>query len=326
MSLISFDLAKRRLKDGKVIAVPTETVYGLAGSIYSEKALKNIFRIKKRPFFNPLIVHCSDKKMMQTLCKESSPLLDMMIDDFCPGPITFVLKKTKSIHPLITAGRTKVGLRIPLHPLIRRLIKETGLPLCAPSANFSQKLSPVSARHVQEIFKEKVPVLNGGPCKIGIESTVLEPNFKNKILNILRPGFITQTKLKNWLNKHNLKHWKIYSISNSRLSPGQAQHHYQPAVPLVIFHCPSRNFKNLKLKINQQLSRLFKGPKNFVELKLESSAVLTARRLYSRMHTLSKNPKSVLYTLKTNKNSSPAWQAVWDRLNKASSYKFTLSD
>ena len=126
------------------MAVPTETVYGLAGSVFSQIALKKIFHIKKRPFFNPLIVHCATGEQMNDFHNISHPLLRKMLAEFSPGPLTFILNKTNKVDPLITAGQAKVGLRVPRHPLTLQLIKKT-TALCAPSANLFSRLSPTRA-------------------------------------------------------------------------------------------------------------------------------------------------------------------------------------
>ena len=319
-SIISFQEAVDLIQKGEVIVIPTETVYGLAGSVERESTLKKIFQIKKRPLFNPLIIHCYDLEMMKQFHTEEHPLLNKMIKYFCPGPVTFILNKTKKVHPLITAGQSKVGLRIPKHSLTLKLLEKTGHALCAPSANLYGKTSSTCIEHVHQSFKDSLPVLDGGPCEVGIESTVLEPDFKNKNIFILRPGHVSKKNLIKWLKVENLKDWEI-STKNSSLSPGQSQHHYQPSVPLVILETQQQN---LSLQtINQHLQSLFPlySQKNFKNLKLKSSAVLTARSLYEQMHTLSQNSSHVLYTVKNPNNSTEDWQAIWNRLYKAASVK-----
>ena len=323
MNTISFEQAVHFIHQGEVVAIPTETVYGLAGSTESELALKKIFQIKKRPLFNPLIIHCCDQKMMREFHTEEHPLLNKMIKHFCPGPITFILNKTKKVHTMITAGQPKVGLRIPKHPLTLKLIQKTGLALCAPSANLYGTLSPTCAKHIHQSFKDTVPVLDGGPCTVGIESTVLEPDFKQKCFFILRPGHISKKDLIHWLRKEKLTDWKINNKS-SALSPGQSHQHYQPSVPIVILETKKQTI-SLEI-INEHLQSLFpsSNQKNFKNLKLEKSAVLSARNLYEQMYTLSQNSAHVLYTIKTLKNSTEDWEAIWNRLYKASSFKINI--
>ena len=324
MKTISLTKAVILIQQGEVAAVPTETVYGLAGSAENLSAVKKIFQIKKRPLFNPLIIHCCDLIMMKKFHIEKHPVLNKMIKYFCPGPVTFILNKSRKVHPIITAGHKKVGLRIPQHEVLLKLIKKTNTALCAPSANLYGKLSPTCAEHIYKIFQGQVPILDGGACAIGIESTVLEPDFKNQCLFILRPGPVSKRKLINWLKIENLTAWKVKE-KTSFLSPGQAKNHYQPATPLGIIEVTGK--KELSKKhIQQALFKVFPPNKSkiFKELKLLSSAVLSARKLYRQMNVLSQNPAHVLYVLKTKKNSTAHWQAVWDRLYKASSFKLTI--
>ena len=322
-TIISFQQAVDLIQKGEVVAIPTETVYGLAGSVENEFALKKIFQIKKRPAFNPLIIHCCDQKMMKEFHTEEHPLLNKMIKHFCPGPITFILNKTKKVHSMITAGQTKVGLRIPKHPFTLKLIKKTGQALCAPSANLYGTLSPTCVEHVYKNFKDLLPILDGGPCTIGIESTVLEPNFKNKHLSILRPGGISKKDLIHWLRIEKLTDWTVDNKTSS-LSPGQSYQHYQPSVPLVILETKKQTISSEI--IDEHLQSLFSSSdqKIFKNLKLKKSAVLSARSLYEQMHTLSQNPSHVLYTIKTLKNSTEDWEAIWNRLYKASSFKINI--
>ena len=277
---ISVDESISLIKNGEVVAIPTETVYGLAGSIFHEKALKQIFHLKKRPFFNPLIVHCCDSTQMKQFHRINEATLEKMISHFCPGPITFILDKTDHVHPLVTAHHSKVGIRIPKHPLTLKLIQKTGLALCAPSANLFGQLSPSSAEQVNQIFKGEVPVLDGGPCEVGIESTVIEPDFKNHSLTILRQ-------------------------------------HYRPSVPLILIETIEKKPDAEIIKI--LLSKMY-PKKTIKQLQLKSSAELTARWLYHDLNILSKDPSHIIYTIKPVQQESQ-WQAIWDRLDKASTLK-----
>ncbi len=312
---ISFTTACRLIQKGEIVAVPTETVYGLAGSVFSESALKKIFHIKKRPLFNPLIVHCADIKQMNCFHKVKNSVLQKMITHFSPGPLTFILNKTNSVHPLITGGQDKVALRIPRHPVTLRLIKET-TALCAPSANLFGQLSPTRANHVYSVFEETVPILDGGECKGGIESTVLEPDFENKQLKILRPGLVSKGDLQKWLKKERMEIWEVIT-SHSSVSPGQSEKHYRPAVPMVLIEVYKAPIPTQK-EVTKHLQRLF--PESlFRKLTLKSSAILSARILYHEINILSQNPNHVIYVIKNNKNKDGAWTAIWNRLNKACS-------
>ena len=315
---ISFEKACHILKTGGVVAIPTETVYGLAGCVFNESALKKIFHIKKRPLFNPLIIHCASIEQMQKFHTIKVPLLKKMIHYFSPGPLTFILNKTNIVHPLITAGHTKVGLRIPKHPLTLKLIENTDA-LCAPSANLFGQLSPTHPEHVYSIFKETVPILDGGKCETGIESTVIEPDFKNKIIQVLRPGMISKEDIQDWLKKEKQEGWNIYTTS-SPLSPGQSKKHYQPSIPLVVIEVQNTNLPTKK-EIIKKLNSIFHGT-IFKELKLKFSATLTARTLYYELNALQKS-SHVIYIIKKDIKLYKAdiWGAIWDRLEKACSQK-----
>jgi len=187
--------AKKNIENNNVIGMPTETVYGLAGNAYSDKSVKKIFKLKKRPTFNPLIIHyknINDLKNDVILNNDFKKLYAA----FCPGPITFILKKNKKskISKLATAGKKTIAVRIPKHKVARDLLGILNFPLAAPSANISSKLSPTSAKDVVEEFRNKVKfIIDGGESKIGLESTIIDLTTKP---SILRPGSITTQKIK----------------------------------------------------------------------------------------------------------------------------------
>jgi len=184
---VSYSKALSLLKKGELVAIPTETVYGLAGRIDSEATIKKIFQLKKRPSHNPLIVHCFDKKQALSLCLKKTLIFKELLECFTPGPLTLLVEKNNKVSHSITAGKKTVGLRIPQHPLSRKLLKDLKVPLAAPSANPYGKMSPVSADHVLSAFHNKVPVLDGGFCEKGIESSLLQIG-KNKTMGTDRNG------------------------------------------------------------------------------------------------------------------------------------------
>ncbi len=340
---VSFNQALRILKSGGIVAIPTETVYGLAADISNFKAIKQIFHIKKRPFFDPLIVHFSSKKQLNMLCKYDSPIIEKLSDFFHPGPLTLVLKKTSMVTPLITAGSNKVAVRMPDHPSTLKLLKESNMCLAAPSANLFSKTSPTRAYHVLETLK--VPVLDGGPCSVGIESSVVEVLPEKKVLSILRPGVIGIEKLQDFLKKNKIQNWKV-NHKQSHSSPGQEKNHYQPDIPFLIIESkneppmdalPSYSLRNSykKTSYSQSATNHFSSHlKNIEEkiktiypdcipqeLKMSSKPHIFARELYHSLRQLSKKPQSVGYVIKPSASSyqnEEAWQAIWDRLEKAS--------
>jgi len=189
MSIISKDISKAvaLLKADKLVAIPTETVYGLAGNIYSEKAIKSIFETKKRPFFNPLIVHIASVKQLEDIVSHVPEKAKLLAKAFWPGAMTLVLKKQSIIPDLITAGKDTVAVRVPNHPITLKLLKQLPFPLAAPSANPFGSISPTKPEHVARYFKNDIDqVLDGGVCSNGIESTII--GFENDELIIYRLG------------------------------------------------------------------------------------------------------------------------------------------
>ena len=303
---ITYDQALKRLQAGEVVALPTETVYGLAGRIDSQKTLEKIFRIKNRPLFDPLIVHCYDAAQARQYVEELPPLAEELWNKFSPGPLTLVLRKNSRISSLITAHQETVALRIPRHPLIRELLKDLGVPLAAPSANLFGFVSPTRASHVLTSFKGAVPVLDGGTCEQGLESTIVQP--LNKQLIVLRRGGLSQEEIQQFLIAKNIS-WKV-SVKKSPLVPGGQKSHYAPSVPLYILENPSKKEVALFLKD--------KFPDRLVKyLNLNSKPELTARNLYHDLRELSQDDKAIICVEKTQDKTGGLWDTIWDRLEKA---------
>ena len=310
-SKVNWRQALHLLNQEDVVALPTETVYGLAGRIDSKKALKKIFQLKNRPLSDPLIVHCYNKKQALSCLSQKDSLIEKLFDEFAPGPLTLVAKKNKKISSLITSGKNTVALRIPQHPVIRKVLKQLSAPLAMPSANLYGKISPVSSSHVLSSFKNKVPVLDGGACQKGLESTIVKIQFSKKKLLILRPGIITKARLENFLKKQELKFKVEYKKDHSQ--PGGANSHYKPEVPFYIIES-----QKTEKEVRQFLSKKF--PKKILKnLKLFPSSQKSARQLYSQLRQLSQNKKNIIYTQKKTNQKSALWTAIWNRLEKASS-------
>ena len=164
------DIVADSLSKEEVAAIPTETVYGLAGNIYSEKAIRNIFHIKQRPLFNPLIVHLPNVAAMEQVAKDIPEMAKQLANRFWPGPLTLLLPKKECVPDLITAGKTTVAVRVPDHPVTLSLLQQLSFPLAAPSANPFGSISPTTAEHVAHYFADDFPfILDGGACKNGIE-------------------------------------------------------------------------------------------------------------------------------------------------------------
>ena len=310
---VSFQQACSIIKNGGIVAVPTETVYGLAGDFKNLQAVKQVFQIKKRPLWDPLIIHFSSKKGLKKLCKYSHPIVEKLSDYFHPGPLTLVLRKNPIVSDLITAGSSKVAVRMPRHPLTLKIMKQTDTCLVAPSANFFSKTSPTRADHVLESMQ--VPVLDGGPCEIGIESTILEICFEKKVLSLLRPGFIGKKELNDFLSR-NYSDWQVQQTSSSQ-SPGSSLNHYQPDTPLILIQT---NEDHLSIEhIEQKIKEHY--PNHIPqELKLKNNPHIFGREFYHNLKQLSKNKNSVGYVIQKSKGQQCGedWTALWDRIKKAS--------
>lgn len=228
MSLISSDisLAKAFLQAGKLVAIPTETVYGLAGNALDENVIRSIFELKQRPFFNPLIAHIGHLDQVQDLAREVPDLAWKFAEACWPGPLTMVLPKKAHVPDLLTAGQDTVAIRLPQHALCRALLQSLDFPLAAPSANPFQQISPTTAAHVAGYFGETLPmILDGGPCQQGIESSII--GFEGTEVLVYRLGSMALERLSAIHPKLRLvkAHAKVQT-------PGMAALHYAPKTPM----------------------------------------------------------------------------------------------
>ena len=225
MSIISKNISKaiEILSNDDLVAIPTETVYGLAGNIYSEKAIMKIYEMKERPLFNPLIVHLSSIEKVNDVASEFTQSAQKLAEAFWPGPLTMVFKKKSSVPNIVTAGKDTVGIRIPDHPVTLDLLKELPFPLAAPSANPFGCISPTSAAHVEKYFKNSLSmVLDGGHCKSGIESTII--GFEKEVPVIYRLGSITIEEITAVIGPVEIKNKKDIAPD----APGMLSRHYAP--------------------------------------------------------------------------------------------------
>ncbi len=225
MSIISNNISKavEILRQDGLVAIPTETVYGLAGNIYSESAIQKIFALKQRPLFNPLIVHIKSIAQLPELAREVPEQALQLAQAFWPGPLTLVLKKQPGVPELVTAGKDSVGIRIPNHPVALALLEQLDFPLAAPSANPFGCISPTSAAHVAAYFPDSLKmVLEGGECKNGIESTIV--GFENDTPVLYRLGSIAVEDIEAVIGKIQVKNKKEVAPD----APGMLSRHYAP--------------------------------------------------------------------------------------------------
>jgi len=232
-----FQKAVRRavelLRAGEVVALPTETVYGLAANALDEKAVAKIFQIKGRPANNPIIVHVAGNEMAKRCVTDWPELADKLSKSFWPGPLTLVLPRAKEIPDNVAAGGATVGIRRPSHPFIQAVIRECGFPLAAPSANLSNSLSPTNAEHVRQQIGGKISlIVDGGQSQVGIESTVLDLMVSPPV--ILRPGMIHAESLAAVCGQVQSPKSKVQSQETALRSPGLLEKHYSPKAKLLV--------------------------------------------------------------------------------------------
>ena len=300
--------AKNYLDKNHCVAVPTETVYGLAGNAYSNMSVKKIFNLKKRPKNNPLIVHYLDINKLKDDCHIDDNFIKLY-NRFSPGPITFILKlkKDSKISKFVTNKQTSLAVRFPKHPLFRKLLKVLNYPLAAPSANISTRLSSVKASDVVEEFGSKIKyVLDGGRCQIGLESTII--NLLSKP-TILRFGGLDISKIEKILKKKVL----IKTNSKKKIAPGQFPLHYSPGIPLRINAKKSK--KNEAFVLIKKRKTTFK---NYYYLSKNNNLKQSAKNLYTILRKIKKDGyKKIAVEKIQNKGIG---KTINDRLNRASKY------
>ena len=308
INLANIKKAEKILNKSECVAIPTETVYGLAGNAYSDQACKKIFKLKKRPKNNPLIVHYHNHQNLKKDCIFNNDFVKLY-KKFCPGPITFILdlKKESRVSKFVTNNNNTLAVRFPKHPVTRTLLKKLNYPLAAPSANLSSKVSAVNSSDVKDDFGKKIKyILEGGKSSIGLESTIVDLRVKPKILRL---GGLEISLIQKVLNK------KI-SINNNPLkisSPGQFKLHYSPGIPI--------RFNVKKLKKGEAYLLMNKKKiinSNYYFLSKNGNLKEAARNLYSILRKIKKNKyRSIAVGKIPNKGLG---KTINDRLIRASKF------
>lgn len=221
--------AKKLLEAGELVAIPTETVYGLAANAFDDQAALRIFEVKRRPSFDPLIVHTSSLDRIGDFVKDVPEVAYKLAEAFWPGPLTLLLPKKEKVPDLVTSGLPRVAIRIPRHALTLQLLEELDFPLAAPSANPFGYISPTTARHVEEQLGEQIPyILDGGPCQVGVESTII--GFEGRKTIIYRLGGMSVEELTPYCSEL----VQMPHSSSNPQAPGQLKSHYAPRIPVTI--------------------------------------------------------------------------------------------
>ena len=307
-NLSNIKKAIKYLNNDECVAIPTETVYGLAGNAYSNKATSKIFKLKKRPKKHPLIVHYLDLKFLKKDCVINKQFLKLY-KKYCPGPISFILKikKNSLISKNVTNNKKNLAVRFPKHQLTRMLLKNLKYPLAAPSANISTKISPVSKQDVIDEFGKKIKlVLDGGQSKIGLESTIIDLTKKPQILRL---GGIEKNKINKFL-KTNIQFIKR---QNKILAPGQGKVHYSPEIPMRLnVKKPRQNEAFILIKKRKLFGR------NFYYLSKNQNLREAAKNLYKTLRTIKKKKFKSIAIEKIPKMGFG--EAINDRLIRASKF------
>ncbi len=296
------------LNNGNVAGLPTETVYGLGGNAYKKKSVKKIFKLKGRPKSNPLIIHYYDLKGVINDV-EVNDYFFKLYKKFCPGPITFVLKKkiNSRIHPLASANLKTVAIRFPKHRIIRSILKKINFPLAMPSANKSSSVSPIRAEDVFDEFQKKIKlIINGGKSKIGIESTVID---LTNVPLMLRPGIIDKKSIEKILKIKLKKISKGTKIS----SPGMMKKHYSPGIPVLI-NQKKHDGKSAYIYIGNK----HKNKKDFYSLNEKNNLFLAASNLYKIFRIIKKKGYKKIQVNKIPNYG--AGIAINDRIIRASKF------
>lgn len=309
---VNIEKAAEHLLLGQPVAIPTETVYGLAAVYDNHASVKRVYDLKKRPLDHPLILHLNNCDQLQQFCTDIPNYVPNLLEEFAPGPLTLVLKKSALVPEYITGGQDTVAVRIPNHTLTRNLINRLGKPIVAPSANPYCQISPTTAAHVFSYFKHDVPILDGGACDIGIESTILLATNPSKT-TLLRPGAISAKDIaaitglpcENDINAQDIQF------------PGNKKRHYAPQSKLILID-EIETIKKFVREKNQKYCFILLDD---IEVNHHEKYLLSldpkaySREIYRLLHQIDLKFDMIITQ---NPPNHPEWDAILDRLSKAS--------
>jgi L-threonylcarbamoyladenylate synthase len=292
------------LRHGRVVAFPTETVYGLGASALDARAVERIYQIKGRPATNPLIVHVCSEEMARSVVRAWPQEASALAGRWWPGPLSIVLKKSEHVPDIVTAGLDTVAVRMPSHPVALELIRRAGMPLAAPSANRFTELSPTTAEHVRKGLGAAVDlIVDGGPCQVGIESTVVSLVSSPAVL--LRPGMISRRDLENLIGPVNLH----ADQDGAQPSPGLYPRHYSPGTPVILIG------EGAALPAGRGVCLGWRDRSGAETLVMPREAGAYAAALYETLHRA--DGMGLDWIAVERPPDSDAWRGILDRLERA---------
>lgn len=322
------DYAAKLLRDGELVAFPTETVYGLGADALLPESVKRVFQVKGRPSDNPLIVHVADFEMTKVFVDNYHPLTEKIIQHFWPGPLTLIFPiKKNSLSPVVTGGLSTAAFRMPDNKITIELIRKTAAPLVGPSANTSGKPSPTTAAHVYHDLKGKIAgILDDGATQIGVESTVLDLSGGEPV--ILRPGAVTKEKLEEVLQVEVFLDKHLVKESESPKAPGMKYKHYAPDTPVVMVRdedwdqaveWAEQKYKRVALLAGPSITEKYQAADYYIFA--DDSIESATRGLYSGLRSLDEAGRSdVILAQVFRENELGA--AYMNRLKKAAAQKY----
>jgi L-threonylcarbamoyladenylate synthase len=314
----AIETAARIIREGGLVAFPTETVYGLGADATNARAVARVFELKGRPANNPLIVHVPGMDAAAELVERWPAAAEKLARRFWPGPLTLVLPRNARIPDIVCAGGPTVAVRCPDHPVALELLRRAGMPLVGPSANRSGGVSPTTAEHVRQSLKDAVMVLDGGPCSRGIESTVVR--IEGTSATVLRPGVITPEQLAEFVEIESYEPIVAPADAGPLPAPGMLRRHYAPATPARLFERSQRRAVMDRLFTQGRIAVMSHGMDldHPMVIRMPASAAAYARELYAALHRADDaGAEAILIELPDEQGQ--LWDAIRDRLIRAAS-------
>ncbi|MDK2842884.1 MAG: L-threonylcarbamoyladenylate synthase [Anaerophaga sp.] len=301
-------IAAKYIREGKLVAFPTETVYGLGANALNPLAVAKIFELKERPSFDPLIVHICDIKQLDTLVQNCDERVYKLAEKFWPGPLTMILGKSKIIPDIVTSGLNTVGIRMPDNKIALSLIRESGCPIAAPSANKFGRISPTTATHVKKQLPDVDYIIDGGKTSVGVESTIIR--LTDIGFQILRNGIITKEDLETIIPFD--ENSRIKKIS----APGMLKSHYSPIKRLIIANKPKLNIDISKAGLISFSGRIESGYYKVIKVSESKDLKDYAANMFEAMHTF-EDDNSIEIIVAEPVDENGIGKAIMDRLYKA---------